>query len=128
MVAQPDAYAIWGDWDLEQFKVQFARWRDADPHSPAESVTCVNQWWKRLKQPMEWSSAARVSASVDFAGTLRWMWIPEASWIDEQRGYFRVQCYFRVLELDRPPRLVCQEFRTVQWMTPAGVDRAGGMS
>lgn len=127
MTVQPDAHAIWGDWDLQQFKTHFARWRDTPPHPPSDSVTCVNQWWNRLKQPLEWSRAARVSAAVDPEGTLRWLWVPEAGWIDEQRGFFRVQCFFRVYEHDRPPRLVCEEFRTVQAMTPTEVDRADGM-
>lgn len=128
MTRQPDAYAIWGDWDLQQFKVQVARWRDTAPHPPAESFTHVDQWWRRLKQPMEWSGAARVDRQHDPQGTMRWMWVPDAGWIDEQAGYFRVQCYFRVHEHEKPPRVVCEAFRTVRSMSPAEIDRADGLS
>lgn len=127
MTAQPDAYAIWGDWDLQQFKVQVARWRDTAPHPPADRFACVDHWWRRLKQPLEWSGAARVAPEGDPEGNLRWLWVPNADWLDDQQGNFRVQCYFRVYELDRPPRLVCDGFRTVRSMAPAEVDRDDGM-
>lgn len=127
MTAQPDAYAIWGDWDLQQFTVEAVRWRDTPPRPPADAVACVDQWWRRLGQPLEWSSAVRVTPEVDPVGNLRWLWVPDARWIDDQKGFFRVQCYFRVHETDRPPRLLCEEFRTVPSMTPPEIDRADGM-
>ena len=64
---------------------------------------------------------------MDPDGTLRWMWVPEARWLDEATGYFRVQCYFRVLEQLYPPRLRCERFRTVQAMTAIEVDLDDGM-
>jgi hypothetical protein len=39
----------------------------------------------------------------------------------------RLQCYFRAYENDHPPRLVCDEFRTVWAMTPSEVDLVDGM-
>jgi hypothetical protein len=127
VTGQPDAYAIWGDWDLEQFKVQVARWRDTPPHPPADVFACVDRWWRRLKQPLEWSGAPRIDREIDPQGNLRWMWVPGAAWLDEQAAYFRVQCFFRVYEDDKPPRLVCDEFRTVRSTPPAEADQAGGM-
>ena len=126
MTQDPDAYAIWGDWDLQQFKVAFAKWRDST-HPPAESLRNTDRWWRRLKQPMEWGGAQRVSRELDPEGTLRWMWVPDGGYLDEHRGFYRVQCWFRVYELDRPPRLVCEEFRTLKAMTPTEVDLSDGM-
>jgi hypothetical protein len=121
----PDAYAIWGDWDLDQFKVEVARWCSAT-HPPTAVLEIVEQWCRRLKQPMEWSSAARVSRENDPERNLRWMWVPGADW-DESAGRFRVQCYFRTHELETPPRLECVEFLTVPAVHPDGPDRADGM-
>ncbi|GAA1613501.1 hypothetical protein [Actinoplanes couchii] len=118
MAQDPDTYAIWGDWDLQQFKVQVARWRSTTPPPPDEVVTVVDHWWRRLKQPLEWTGAQRVSSENDPGRNLRWMWVPDAHWLDESVGYFRTQCYFRTFENVRPPRLVCAEFRTVQAMPP----------
>jgi len=108
----PDAFSIWGDWNLDQFKVQVVRWRDT-AHPPAHRFAHVNQWWPRLKQPADRVGAVRVSRENDPEGNLWWMWVPEANWLDHA-GYFRVQCFFRSYERENPPRLVCEEFRTVQ--------------
>jgi hypothetical protein len=122
----PDAYSIWGDWDLDQFRVKVAHWRDTT-HPPSDAFDRVNQWWQRLKQPMEWSGSSRLRYDLDPQGNLRWMWVPDGSWLDENAGYFRVQCWFRIIELDRPPRLVCEEFRTVRALNPAEIDRSDGL-
>lgn len=126
MEADPDAYAIWGDWSLQQFKVKVAYWRDS-AHPPTDVYERADQWWRRLKQPLEWAGAIRVSRQNDPQGNLRWLWVPGADWLDERAGYFRTRCFFRVYELDQPPRLVCDEFHSVRSLTPAGVDRADGM-
>ena len=126
MAVEPDAYAIWGDWNLQEFKVQMARWRDTTaPPPPADVFGHVNQWWRRLRQPLEWASALRAGPDGDPQGNLRWMWVPGAAWIDEDEGYFRVQCYFRVYERDRTPRLVCDGIRTVLSLTPPEIDDLG---
>jgi hypothetical protein len=127
VIGSDDAYAIWGDWDLQRFKIEVARWRDTDPHPPADLFDHVNGWWSRLKQPLEWRSAARVPRDADPQGSLRWLWVPDAAWVDDNHGYYRVQCYFRVYEAERPPRLVCQEFRSVPAMKPDEIDQADGM-
>lgn len=126
MTGPLDAHAIWGGWDLQQFKVELARWRDST-HPPDDVHTRTEQWWRRLKQRADRSAGVSVSRENDPRGNLWWMWVPGADWLDEQTGLFRVQCYFRVYEHDQPPRLVCDEFRTVQSMSPAEVDRADGM-
>lgn len=123
MTIDPDTYAMWGDWHLDQFKVQIAWWRD-NTHPPAEVVDRVAAWWPGLRQPAEWSGAARVSRDRDPEGNLHWMWVPDAKWLDEEAGFFRAQCWFRVYEAERPPRLECVEFRAVRSLTPAEVNRA----
>jgi hypothetical protein len=122
-----DPYGTWGEWDLEQFKVEIARWRDRT-HPPNDVFARVDDWWRRLKQPAERFRAARVSRENDPQGNLWWMWVPGGEWLDEQNGHFRIQCFFRIHEHDRPPRLVCVEFRTVRSMSPAEADRADGLA
>ncbi|GIF15456.1 hypothetical protein [Actinoplanes teichomyceticus] len=126
MTRDPDAWAIWGDWDLREFRVQIARWRDTT-HPPDDVVHRVDRWWPRLRQRLEWWAAARVSRQNDPEGNQRWMWVPGADWLDDDTGYFRVQCFFRVHEAENPPWLECSKFRTVQALTPAEVRRADGM-
>ncbi|GIM88719.1 hypothetical protein [Paractinoplanes toevensis] len=125
MTERLDPYGTWGDWDLDRFKVEIVRWRDGS-HPPDGIFDLVNRWWPRLEQPAERSGAVDISDD-DPDGNLWWMWVPDAKWLDEEAGYFRVQCRFAVYELTRPPRLTCRQFRTVQSMTPADVDRADGM-
>lgn len=126
MTERLDPYGIWGDWDLQQFKVEIARWRDTT-HPPDDAVDRVTQWWPRLGQPADRTGAVPVSAEYDHERNLWWMWVPNAAWLDDERGFHRVQCFFRVYEAARPPRLVCVAFRTVPSMTPSHVDRADGM-
>jgi hypothetical protein len=126
VTAEPDAYAIWGDWNLDQFKVELARWRST-AHPPDDVHATIDQWWRRLKQPMEWANAPYASQDLDPQGNLRWMWVPAGSWIDDAGAYLRTQCWFRAFEVERPPRLVCAEFRAVQSLSPSEVDRADGM-
>lgn len=126
MADHSDPYGTWGDWDLQRFKVEIARWRDGT-HPPDTVYAVVERWWRRLAQPMDRSGAARVSHEHDSQGNLWWMWVPHGAWLDEQHGYFRVQCFFRVYERDQPPRLVCDGFHTVRSMSPADIDRASGM-
>ncbi|GLY04529.1 hypothetical protein [Actinoplanes sp. NBRC 101535] len=126
MPRDPDKFAIWGDWDLERFRVCIAHWRDTT-HPPPGVFTVVDRWWKRLAQPQEWQPGERVSPGADPEQTLRWTWVPHTGWVDEHVGAFRVQCYFRVFELDTPPRIVCEEFVTVPVMTVSDVDRADGL-
>lgn len=121
-----DSYGTWGDWDLQQFKVEIVRWRDTT-HPPPESFRCANQWWPLLKQPTARAGAVRVSPDRDPDQTLHWMWVPGADWLDEQAGYFRVQCRFRVFQLASPPRLVCTKFLALPSLTPSELDRADGM-
>jgi hypothetical protein len=127
VTTDPDAFAIWGDWDLDGFKVLVLRWRDTT-NPPAEVYDVVRRWWPRLKQPAEWSGAARVSRDRDLNGNLMWTWVPGADWLDDEHGYFRVQCWFRVHENDKPPRLVCDEIRTHPSLSPTEVDRADGFA
>ncbi|HWS32426.1 MAG TPA: hypothetical protein VN408_06750 [Actinoplanes sp.] len=113
MTRDPDRWVTWGDWEVEAFRIRIARWRDTT-HPPADVFELTDRWHKRLYQSVEWRSAAqRVHPDRDPEGNLRWMWVPGAEWIDEATGRFRVQCYFRVYELETPPRLVCDEFVTV---------------
>jgi hypothetical protein len=124
----PDAYAIWGDWDLENFKTQIAVWRDTtSPRPPAGSVECVKRWWPRLKQRADRTGAALVLPEDNPDENLWWIWVPGADWNDERRALFRVMCRFWVFEGDDPPRVVCKEFHTVPVMSPTEVDRADGM-
>lgn len=123
MTRDPDAYAIWGDWDLDQFKVQIARWRDTT-HPPAIIFALVDQWWHRLRQPLEWSNCPRVSPANDPAGNLRWIWVPGGDW-DELDGRFRVQCFFRTHQRKTPPRLECIEFVTVPALSPVVSEQEG---
>jgi hypothetical protein len=121
-----DPYGTWGDWDLRQFKVELARWRDIT-HPPPDIYELVDQWWPRLAQPAERTRAVAVSEEYDPKRNLWWLWVPGAEWIDEPVGGYRVQCWFRVYEQLRPPQLVCDAFRSRQAMTPSEVDRADGM-
>lgn len=126
MTGRLDSYAVWGDWDLQGLKVEFARWRDTT-HPPDDTVERVTRWWPRLKQSSDRTGAVRVGIENDLERNLWWMWVPHSGWLSEERGYFRVQCFFRVYESDHPPRLVCVEFRTVRSMTPTEVDFGDGM-
>jgi hypothetical protein len=121
-----DPYGTWGDWDLDRFKVEIARWRDTT-HPPEDVFALVDRWWPQLKQAAVRSGAVSVDIEEDPEGNLWWMWVPDASWLDEEHGYFRVQCRFRVYQLTRPPVLRCQKFRAVRSMSPTDVDRADGM-
>jgi hypothetical protein len=125
----PDAYAIWGDWTLEGFKVQLARWRDTtSPRPPADKVEIINQWWPRLKQPLDRTGAALALPEDNPDENLWWIWVPGADWDeDEPRTLFRVMCRFWLFERDTPPRIVCQRFFTVPVMTASDMDRADGM-
>lgn len=126
MSKDPDTYAIWGDWDLQQFRVQIARWRDIT-HPPDDRFDHANRWWPSLKQSVGRSGAVKALPENDPEGNLWWVWIPQADWIDDDGAFWRVACYFRRYENDNPPRLVCDQFRTVQTMSPDEVDRADGM-
>jgi hypothetical protein len=120
-----DPYGTWGDWDLQQFKVEVARWRAT--HPPHNVVARVAEWWPSLTQPGQRTGAVQVSRENDPEGNLWWMWVPRAAWLDDEAGYFRVQCFFRIYRVPQAPRLVCDEFRTVRSMAPAEVDRAEDM-
>ncbi|WP_430785112.1 hypothetical protein [Actinoplanes sp. G11-F43] len=113
MPKDPDTYAIWGDWELDRFKVEISRWRDRT-RPPTAAYETVNKWWPRLAQHLEWSGAVRVSRDKDPEGNQRWMWVPGADWNIPGEGSFRVACYFRTYEVDvsMPPKLVCERFHT----------------
>ncbi|WP_203840617.1 hypothetical protein [Winogradskya humida] len=48
MTERLDPYGTWGDWTLQQFIVEVARWRDTE-HPPADVFARVDQWWRRLR-------------------------------------------------------------------------------
>ncbi|AEV87153.1 hypothetical protein ACWT_6136 [Actinoplanes sp. SE50] len=99
------------EWDLEQFKVEAPRWRDA-VHPPAEIYIKVERWWRLLKRVDARIEAVPVRPENNPEGNLWWMWVPDVEWEDEHGRGFRLSCYFRVYEKDDPPRLVCDEFRS----------------
>jgi hypothetical protein len=124
----PDAYAIWGDWDLTEFKVEVPRWRDkSEPRPPTEVVTAVNRWWPSLKQRIDRSGAFRVAIDDNPDGNLWWIFVPDVSWTADDAVTYKVLCRFWLFEHENPPRVTCKEFLTVPWMTPTEADQADGM-
>lgn len=130
MAEHSDPYGTRGVWDLDQFESKIEQWR-ADEHPPASVFEQVNQWWRCLEYPDERASSELVERVNDEQSapdeTDIWMlWVPDSYILDEQ-GLRRVQCFFRLHELEKQPRLECEAFHTAAWRSQTDVDLADGM-